>query len=328
MTYPNFFTIVSNGLEKAPYLGVSVDEYIEAYREKLKSVKAFKHVSIARLRVSKAEVVGDIIKYQKWSLANSGTTTKFICEYTCNNALPRTVHIRQCAGERCRKATAVFLPGGGKATLTVPFVIRKPEQVNFTAYGGFHRLFMRQLVRAVKTFGILNCSPKPVSEYPVNGVYNTTLTIIPEFKEGVSIYPKPTSYVDFKDMSLRVVQGAFRYKGKLYGIYDSNKCYTVLEGRYTVVANTDVVELEDWSTLLTVLYADKKHVSQSRVPASIANSNLREGESTSVSFRIPVPHWAYGYVNIASALNIYHNGMYVYGGGPMWSIMLCRGVVP
>ena len=318
---------IFDGLNNAPYISANAEEYARDYKQKLKTVKDLEHVAVARLNVEKAEISGDIIKYQKWSMISAGTNAKFICEYTCNNAIPRTAHIRQCAGNYCRKTTVVFFPGGGKVTIAVPFVVRKPEQVTFTAYGGFHRLFLRQLVHAVKTFGILDCSAKPVSEYPVNGAFNTTLTIMPTFKEGVSIYPKTTSYVDFRNMSLRVVQGAFKHNGKLYGIYDSNKCYTVLEGRYIVVANTDV-ELEDWSTLLTVLYADKKHVSQSKVPASIANNNLKEGESTTVSFRIPIPHWAYGYVNIASALNIYHNGMYVYGGGPMWSIYLCRGVVP
>lgn len=177
------------------------------------------------------------------------------------------------------------------------------------------------------TIGVLDDRYKLVEEYPVDGVDNAELTIMYDFKVGNFIYPQPTpSGLSFQLEDPEFIQGFLMYNDKRYKTPGTDN---VVRVGYRVTNNTGAtIKLTHWGFPISVLYEDSRHVSQADMAVSISPITLKKGKSVAFTFDVALPDWAYGMIALAHALNVYKDGMYIYGGGPLWQFECFRLLLP
>lgn len=175
--------------------------------------------------------------------------------------------------------------------------------------------------------GLFDDRYKPAGEYPVSGVDNAILDIAYDFRVANLVYPLPLpSGLSFERMSASYRSGFLLYEGKQYKDPAVNNTIRVAA---TIRNNTGAtVRVEHWGFPLSVLYEDNRRVSQIDVAVSFPARDIANGGTNSYYLDFNLPRWAYGRIAAAHALNIYKDGMYIYGGGPLFQFEVFRLRLP
>jgi len=175
--------------------------------------------------------------------------------------------------------------------------------------------------------GLFDDSYKPVSEYPVPEANNVELDIKCDWKVGNSVYPTPLPEgLTIDSLSVEFLNGFMEYEDKLYKDPAVNNTVRI---RARIVNKTGrTIKVEHWGLPLTAVYEDDLHVSQVDVAVNFPRRTIYNGASYSYYLDVNLPDWCYGKVAVAHAMNIYKNGLYCYGGGPLFCFEVFRLRLP
>lgn len=274
------------------------------------------------MKIKKAQIIGNVMKYsENLYLTKPGTLT-FSVEYF-NAGRPVRAFVYQQIGEEKRYVKVLF---GKDATykLDLKKEITKPEKLPVIADVRRRRWKSDSHFETTVTFGIADNRPKPINTYPEKGVENEVLDIRPEWRVGADIYPKPTP----TDITISPKDVQFTSNVVVWDIpYKIGKPEMKFE--YSVTNRSDrVLSIEEWTLMVSVLYEDFRHMSYISTKIGYPVRRLNVGETTNYSFKIELPDWSYGYVSVTHACKYYKDGMFVYGGGPLWNFMIGRILFP
>jgi hypothetical protein len=182
-------------------------------------------------------------------------------------------------------------------------------------------------VTQIYPVGVLDDRYKPLTEFPTPNVSNVELDIAYGWEVKNTIYPLPLPEgLTFDNLSVEFISGFISYEGKLYKDPTTNNIVRI---RARIVNNTGgTITVKHWGLPISVLYEDNRHVSQADIDISFPTLTIANGTSREYTLDISLPTWAYGKVAIAHALNIYKDGMYIYGGGPFYCFEVFRLRLP
>jgi len=208
------------------------------------------------------------------------------------------------------------------------YTVERPEYLRASASAVSETgLFRYDRINETFTVGVLDDRYKPVGEYPVSGVDNAVLDLTYDWRVANLIYPLPLPEgLSFDTMSVSIRSGLLNYAGKFYKDPTVNN---VVRAAARIRNNTgSTITVRHWGFPLSVLYEDRRHVSQVNIDVSFPERRIPHGGSYSYYIDFNLPTWAYGHIAAAHALNIYKDQMYIYGGGPCFQFEVFRLRLP
>jgi len=222
----------------------------------------------------------------------------------------------------------VLLLFGANATykLEQKYKFEKPEKLPLVADIRRRRWVSDAHFEKVLTMGLADDRPRPVNTYPEQRASNEVLDLSPNWTEGADIYPKPVAEgIMITPKPPELVSGVFKWD--IYYRVPLEPSRVRLS--YTVTNNTDrTLTIEEWSGMVSILYEDQRHMSFAYLKGGYSPRTLGVKQSTTYTFEVPLPEWVYGYVTVTHACKYYKDGMFAYGGGPIWNFRLGRVILP
>jgi len=271
---------------------------------------------------------GSFAKYKNVYIVKSGTEALLMGKYLWRMIKPGTALVTQSLGEEKNVIRVIFPPYGYyEAKTKLP--INRAGTV--TATGTIRWRLRQDTTTKNYEFGLFDDRPKPVREYPVAGADNVVLDLAYRFEERNYIYPPPIpSDLSFGDLSIAPQAGFLYFAGRWYKDPTTNN---TLRLRWTLRNNTPyTIKARHWGLPISVLYEDVRHVSQVNAELSVSERTISRGYTTTFDLTFNLPAWAYGYVAISHAVNVYqyrHGAWELYwSGGPVFQIMVGRLVMP
>lgn len=240
---------------------------------------------------------------------------------------PTMAKMVQSIGDVEETTHVLFMPQAS-FDKTVKKSITRPEALtcvaSVTSEKGF---FKYDALSEQFNVGVLDDRFKPATEYPVPGADNAILDLSYSWRVENKIYPQPLpSGLSFYSLVTDPFQGFFSYGGKYYAEPAVDKLVNVR----SVIRNRtgSTLRVEQWGLLLSVLYDDNRRVSQVNIDIGFPTVNIGNGRDWVMSPSFPLPNWCYGKIAVAHAMNFYKDGMFIYGGGPLWQFEVFRLLLP
>jgi len=277
-----------------------------------------------QLQIKRAQLIGNITKYKEVYVAKP-TNLTFRVEYY-NTGRVRRTFVYQQIGDMKNKVILLF-GKGATYRLDQKYKFEKPEKLPLIADIRHRRWFSDAHFEKVLTMGLADDRPRSVNTYPEPNAENDVLDIKPKWEEGAYVYPQPPEDFDIeiKPKGVQFISGLFKWDIAYRVPIES----ATVRCSYTVKNNSDQkIRIEEWNLMVEILYDDMRHVSYGVTKAGYGPRTIAPGQSTTYEFDASLPEWVYGYVTITHAMRFYRDGMFMYGGGPVWNFRLGRVVLP
>jgi len=275
------------------------------------------------LKITKALLMGNIAQF-KGVYISKPTELTFHAEYQ-NLGRTTKATVYQQIGNVRNKVSFLF---GANATykLEQKYKFQKPEKLPLVADIRRRRWVSDAHFEKMLTMGLADDRPRSADTYPEPNASNEILDLRTDWTEGADLYPKPVAEgIVISPRPPELVSGVFKWDIYYRVPLESAK----VRLSYTVTNNTDrKLTIEEWSSMVSILYEDLQHMSFAYLKGGYSPKTLGIGQSTTYTFEVPLPEWVYGYVTVTHACKYYKNGMFAYGGGPIWNFRLGRVVLP
>ena len=267
---------------------------------------------------------GSFTIYRNVHAFKHGTECLFRAKYVGELFTPSKAKVKQTIGAEERIVWVLF-PTKGYYEHDVPYKVEKAEVVTATAEIRWRGRIDSQVKNY--TFGLFDKSLKRAEEYPVAGVDNTILDIAYDFKVGNFIYPEPLPEgVSITDMRIEFKLGFCYFDGDYFKDPGTNNVVKFSWRLWNRTGRT--LTIRHFGLPITCLYEDRRRVSQANSDVFIADRTVAHGHSTFFEGETAIPAWCYGHTAVCHVVNVYKDGMLIYGGGPFFCINVYRLLLP
>ncbi len=242
---------------------------------------------------------------------------------------PTMAKLVQSIGDVEETTHTLFMPEA-PYTKTVKKPITKPEALACAASVISEKGFFKYDALSEQfNVGVFDDRYKSVAEYPVSGVDNAILDLSYNWKVENKVYPMPLpSGLSFYNFDVIASSGFLAHSGKYYKDPSVTNYVTVLA---TIKNRTGAkIRIEHWGLPISVLYEENKRVSQSDLGDIYftPSRDIANGTDYGCGWTIALPDWCYGKIAVAYAMNFYKDGMFIYGGGPLFQFEIFRILLP
>lgn len=282
-------------------------------------------------------VSGHLAVYRGAYLVMRGSKLTFSATISYRGLRPEVVRVSFVA-DGVRESERVLLLPRSRRGVSANVSPSSPKYYTFTVTvrPRYERplKFLRDYVRLSNTLsvkypiGVLDDSPKSVSEYPVSGADNAVLDVPYSWSTGADPYPQPVlGGLSFTNMTASPKSGFLVYGGKAFKDPSTNNTVT-LQATVTNNSAYSLTARHRW-LVVAVLYGDNQHVSMVSASVPAISFSLPRGASYTYSLDVSLPGWAYGRVALAHAVDFYDpSGALRYTGGPFVRFEVGRVLLP
>lgn len=341
----SYSSLAEGKLPKIP----NTKPYVSLCRERLKALRSYVNTSVNNLTLvrSKSKPVKDVAitnavfegyryVFRDIYVIRGGDTLTFRATYEYRGLKPTLKLIQQSIDDE-EKLMYVLFPPKSTYELEVVKSVQEPKYIVCKSVikpvvevgkPGIIELFREgNELSLTYPVGVLDDRYKPLDEYPTSGTQNVALDIAYAWRVQNIIYPQPLPEgLEFTDLNVEFISGFIIHEGKYYKDPTTNNTVRI---KYRVVNRTGgTLRISHWGLPITVMYEDDRHISQADISISFKEFSISNNSSVSQYLDVNLPEWAYGKVAIAHALNVYRDGMYIYGGGPFYCFEVFRLRLP